>query len=136
MQHVEGEVAAGASSALMSDADAPQLASAAVQLARAAIELLDLRQHAASHPRLGVVDHVSLQPAGSGSALDAAAEAAQAIGAVADACFHPYCTFSTALNLALPQTTSKYGQAQRPTASTVEMVRVLALCHGTSIRSD
>ena len=57
-----------------------QLTSAAVRLARAAIELLDLRQHAASHPRLGVVDHVSLQPAGSEAALEAAAEVARAIG--------------------------------------------------------
>ncbi len=63
-------------------ADAPQLASAAVRLARAAIELLDLRQHAASHPRLGIVDHVSLQPAGSDSSLHAAAEVARAIGAL------------------------------------------------------
>ena len=66
--------------------NAPQLASAAVQLARAAIELLDLRQHAASHPRLGVVDHVSLQPAGLDSTLHAAAQVARAIGALSSDC--------------------------------------------------
>jgi hypothetical protein len=60
-----------------------QLASATVRLARAAIDILDLRQHAASHPRLGVVDHVSLQPAGSEATLAAAAEVAGAIGAQA-----------------------------------------------------
>ena len=65
------------------NADAPQLASAAVRLARAAIELLDLRQHAASHPRLGVVDHISLQPAGLDSPPQAAAEVARAIGVLA-----------------------------------------------------
>ena len=63
-----------------------QLASAAVRLARAAIEMLDLRQHAASHPRLGVVDHVSLQPAGKEATLEAAAEVARAIGV--SAIFH------------------------------------------------
>ena len=57
-----------------------QLASSAVRLARAAIKVLDLRHHKASHPRLGVVDHVSIQPAGPQAALEAAAEVARAIG--------------------------------------------------------
>ena len=49
-------------------------------LARAALALLDLRQHAASHPRLGTVDHISVQPAGHMATLDAAADVARAIG--------------------------------------------------------
>jgi glutamate formiminotransferase len=40
----------------------PQLAAAAVGLARAALAALDLRQHAATHPRLGTVDHISCHP--------------------------------------------------------------------------
>ena len=70
------------SGSLSTSATALQLVSAAVRLARAAIELLDLRQHAASHPRLGIVDHISLQPAGLDASLQAAAEAARAIGAL------------------------------------------------------
>ena len=49
-------------------------------LARAALALLDLRHHVASHPRLGTVDHISVQPAGPGATLDAAADVARAIG--------------------------------------------------------
>ena len=40
----------------------PQLAAAAVALARAAVAALDLRAHAATHPRLGTVDHISCHP--------------------------------------------------------------------------
>ena len=40
----------------------PQLAAAAVGLARAALAALDLRQHVATHPRLGTVDHISCHP--------------------------------------------------------------------------
>ncbi|KAL4443039.1 hypothetical protein ABPG77_008530 [Micractinium sp. CCAP 211/92] len=43
-------------------AEVPALASAAVGLARAALETVDMRSHAASHPRLGVVDHISCHP--------------------------------------------------------------------------
>jgi glutamate formiminotransferase len=44
-------------------AASPQrLAAAAATLARAALELLDLQTHRASHPRLGAVDHISCHP--------------------------------------------------------------------------
>lgn len=48
------------------------LAAAAVEVARAALTAVDLRRHAATHPRLGAVDHISCHPlpaapAGSGS---------------------------------------------------------------------
>ena len=58
-----------------------QLAGAAVRLAQAALSVLDLRQHAATHPRLGVVDHISCHPLGAAAQLKAAAEAACLIGA-------------------------------------------------------
>ena len=35
-----------------------------MRLSRAALQLLDLRRHDASHPRLGVVDHIALHPLG------------------------------------------------------------------------
>ena len=38
------------------------LANAAVTLARAALASVDLRRHAATHPRLGAVDHISCHP--------------------------------------------------------------------------
>ena len=57
-----------------------QLASAAVQLSKAALSLLDLRQHTATHPRLGVVDHIVCNPLGAQAELSSAAEAAQRIG--------------------------------------------------------
>ncbi|KAG2435567.1 hypothetical protein HYH02_011861 [Chlamydomonas schloesseri] len=41
-----------------------RLTEAVVRLSRAALQLLDLRQHDASHPRLGVVDHIALHPLG------------------------------------------------------------------------
>lgn len=40
----------------------PQLAAAVVALAQEALQLLDLRQHTATHPRLGTVDHISCHP--------------------------------------------------------------------------
>jgi glutamate formiminotransferase len=75
------------------------LAPAAAALARAALAALDLRSHAASHPRLGVVDHVHVTPvpraSGAGAAsdaadLEAAADVARAVGAaLADAAAAP-----------------------------------------------
>ncbi len=41
-----------------------QLAAAVLSLSRRALQLLDLRQHTATHPRLGAVDHVSVHPLG------------------------------------------------------------------------
>jgi glutamate formiminotransferase len=58
-----------------------QLAGAALLLARAALAVLDLRQHAATHPRLGTVDHISCHPLGAQAVLQSAAEAARLIGA-------------------------------------------------------
>ena len=66
----------------------PQLAGAAVALARHVLAALDFRQHAASHPRLGSVDHVSCHPLGTcspGSLQQAAAAARQIGGARAPA---------------------------------------------------
>ncbi|EIE23961.1 Formiminotransferase [Coccomyxa subellipsoidea C-169] len=57
-----------------------ELAGSVVRLARAALETIDLRSHAASHPRLGVVDHISCHPLGRDAALTAAAETARSIG--------------------------------------------------------
>ena len=72
---------------------AEQLSAAATQLTQAALQLVDLHHHAASHPRLGVVDHISCHPLGSlappthrgssaqdGMGLQQAASLAQAIG--------------------------------------------------------
>ncbi|KXZ48167.1 hypothetical protein GPECTOR_30g263 [Gonium pectorale] len=42
-----------------------RLTAAVVRLSRAALALLDMRTHEARHPRLGVVDHISLHPLGS-----------------------------------------------------------------------
>lgn len=61
-------------------AAALQLATAAVQLSKAALSLLDLQQHTATHPRLGVVDHITCNPLGTEAQLSSAAEAAQSIG--------------------------------------------------------
>lgn len=58
-----------------------QLAAAAVALSDAALQALDLRQHDAAHPRLGVVDHISCQPVGSNAQLSEAADMAHSIGA-------------------------------------------------------
>ncbi|GLC34785.1 hypothetical protein PLESTB_001163800 [Pleodorina starrii] len=54
------------------------LTAAVVRLSRAALRLLDLRSHAATHPRLGVVDHISLHPLGSLVKRPAAAAGAAA----------------------------------------------------------
>lgn len=60
-----------------------QLARTAVQVARAALAAIDLRLHSASHPRLGVVDHISCHPLGAGAVLSSATEAAKLIGTAA-----------------------------------------------------
>lgn len=57
-----------------------QLASAVVKLSKAALSQLDLRQHTATHPRLGVVDHIVCNPLGPIAELSSAAKAAQRIG--------------------------------------------------------
>ncbi|KAI3436723.1 hypothetical protein D9Q98_006138 [Chlorella vulgaris] len=54
----------------------PQLATAATTLARAAMQLLSLQQHSATHPRLGTVDHISCHPLQVGPPPPAAAAAA------------------------------------------------------------
>lgn len=73
---------------------AGELAAATTQLARAALELLDLRQHDASHPRLGVVDHISCHPLVPSSTsaseaqagMQAAASLARAVGQELGSC--------------------------------------------------
>jgi hypothetical protein len=57
-----------------------QLVIAAVQLSKAALSLLDLQEHTATHPRLGVVDHITCNPLGSEAQLSSATEAALSIG--------------------------------------------------------
>jgi glutamate formiminotransferase len=57
-----------------------QLAAAVLSVAEAALTALDLRNHAADHPRLGVLDHVSLHPLGQQATLQQAAEAATCLG--------------------------------------------------------
>jgi glutamate formiminotransferase len=53
---------------------AAPLSAAVVALVGAAFSQLDLRGHAASHPRLGVVDHVSCHPLEPPSTVEAATE--------------------------------------------------------------
>ncbi len=48
-------------------------------MAGAAISALDLQEHEGSHPRLGVVDHISCHPLGSAN-LSMAAETARSVG--------------------------------------------------------
>ncbi len=57
-----------------------QLVAATLQLAHAALRAVDLCAHEASHPRLGVVDHVLCSPLG-GAGVSHAAQAAAAIAA-------------------------------------------------------
>lgn len=40
------------------------VAGAALEVSRRALQAIDLRLHEASHPRLGVVDHISIHPLG------------------------------------------------------------------------
>lgn len=37
-----------------------QLVAGALALARSALDLIDLRRHSATHPRLGALDHISV----------------------------------------------------------------------------
>eukprot|EP00271_Cylindrocystis_brebissonii_P014622 TRINITY_DN36037_c0_g1_i1.p1 TRINITY_DN36037_c0_g1~~TRINITY_DN36037_c0_g1_i1.p1 ORF type:complete len:367 (+),score=35.22 TRINITY_DN36037_c0_g1_i1:255-1355(+) len=57
------------------------LREAVVALASAAFDLIDLRLHEGTHPRLGVVDHISVHPLGEASSLTEAGRAARMIGA-------------------------------------------------------
>lgn len=57
-----------------------QVVDIATQIARGALRVMDLRAHQASHPRLGVVDHVLCSPLG-GARMSLAKQAAAAIGA-------------------------------------------------------
>jgi glutamate formiminotransferase len=57
-----------------------QLTAAVLSVAEAALSVLDLRSHAADHPRLGVLDHVSLHPLGQQATLQQAADAATSLG--------------------------------------------------------
>mmetsp|Transcript_19759 Transcript_19759/g.37660 ORF Transcript_19759/g.37660 Transcript_19759/m.37660 type:complete len:297 (-) Transcript_19759:245-1135(-) len=56
------------------------LESAVVALVGAALSRLDLTAHTATHPRLGVVDHISCHPLVHARSVASAAEAANAIG--------------------------------------------------------
>lgn len=51
----------------------------AVRIAQAALAELDMREHVATHPRIGVVDHITVAPVD--ASMERAAEAARAIGA-------------------------------------------------------
>ena len=55
------------------------VAKASVEISRRALLAIDLRMHEASHPRIGVVDHVSVHPLGKGG-QQIAHEAGMAIG--------------------------------------------------------
>jgi hypothetical protein len=57
-----------------------QLAATVAAVAHAALAAIDLRAHSATHPRLGVLDHVSLHPLGPQASLQLAGQAAAAIG--------------------------------------------------------
>lgn len=57
-----------------------QLSAAVLSVAAAALSAIDLRSHAADHPRLGVLDHVSLHPLGAEATLQHAAQAAASLG--------------------------------------------------------
>jgi len=56
------------------------LCAAVVALVGAALKCIDLRTHVATHPRLGVVDHISCHPLASTSTLATASETAHQIG--------------------------------------------------------
>jgi hypothetical protein len=57
-----------------------QLAATVNAVAQHALQYIDLRAHAAQHPRLGVLDHVAIHPLGPQATLSQAAQAAAAIG--------------------------------------------------------
>lgn len=52
---------------------------ASLEVSRRALRAIDLRLHEASHPRIGVVDHVSVHPVGPQGAQEASREAGMAI---------------------------------------------------------
>lgn len=59
------------------------VAAASIELSREALRTIDLRLHEASHPRIGVVDHVSVHPLGEGgeeAAKEAGLTIATALG--------------------------------------------------------
>ena len=58
----------------------PQLSEAAAELTFAACAKLDLATHQATHPRLGVVDHIACHPLTNADDLQCAAEVAVNIG--------------------------------------------------------
>ncbi len=68
---------------------ASQLTAVAAEVCTAALSALDLRVHAAAHPRLGTVDHLSLHPLGETAALQDAAAVARSLGAALSS--HPHC---------------------------------------------
>lgn len=49
-----------------------RVAQAAIEVSRRALKLVDLRTHDASHPRVGVIDHISIHPLGSNPTDEAA----------------------------------------------------------------
>ncbi len=51
-----------------------QLTQSILDIATECLQHLDLRQHAATHPRLGVIDHISLHPLQPTAATSAAGE--------------------------------------------------------------
>lgn len=55
------------------------VAQAALEVSRDALGSIDLRMHDASHPRVGVVDHVSIHPLGGAAAEKGAIEAGRTI---------------------------------------------------------
>lgn len=57
-----------------------QLAATIHAVAQQALQCINLTTHIAQHPRLGVLDHVSLHPLGPEATLSLAAQAAVAIG--------------------------------------------------------
>lgn len=55
------------------------VADASLEVSRRALRAIDLRIHEASHPRIGVVDHVSVHPVGAQGAEEISREAGMAI---------------------------------------------------------
>jgi len=63
----------------LASADAAKIEGGVLALCQEALATLDLRKHVATHPRLGVVDHVACNPLGSATCAEAA-ELASSIG--------------------------------------------------------
>eukprot|EP00435_Cladocopium_sp_Y103_P047294 s1622_g13.t2 len=64
----------------LASADAAEIEGGVDAVCHEALQTLDLRKHVATHPRLGVVDHVACNPLGSATSAEAA-ELAARIGA-------------------------------------------------------